>query len=190
MRTSGGAAMNSTISDCTTSTMSTGMPCDACIVKLPGLERAEQDACGEDPPRPAASEKRDGDRIEADAGVDVAVEARGDRTLIWFMPARPAVHRRRAWRRCTCAAPRCPPPRAACGFSPTARRRKPRLERSMSHHTKTVAPITRMNPQSRSGKRGPNSSGNCALAGVGAEIGWSPAGRCSRPGVRTIHVTR
>ena len=59
-----------------------------------------------------------------------------------------------------------PDARAACGFSPTARRRKPRLERSTSHHTNTVAAITMMKPQSSSGKRGPSSSGNCAFAGV------------------------
>ena len=37
MRTSGGAAMNSTMSDCTTSTMSIGTPSAACIEKPPAL---------------------------------------------------------------------------------------------------------------------------------------------------------
>ncbi len=38
MRTSGGAAMKSTMSDCTTSTISTGTPSAACIEKPPALK--------------------------------------------------------------------------------------------------------------------------------------------------------
>ena len=77
MRTSGGAAMNSTMSDCTTSTMSIGHALGGLHREAAGLEGAEQDARDEDAPRRRATEQRDGDRVEADAGVDARGEAGG-----------------------------------------------------------------------------------------------------------------
>ena len=76
-RTSGGAAMNSTMSDCTTSTMSTGMPCGGLHREPAGLEGAEQDARDEHAPRAGAPEQGHGDRVEADAGVDAGGESGG-----------------------------------------------------------------------------------------------------------------
>ena len=55
-----------------------------------------------------------------------------------------------------------PATRAAFGFSPTARNWKPRLERLRSHHTTTVATMTRMKPKCRL-YCGPSSSGKTAV---------------------------
>ena len=79
MRTSGGAAMNSTMSDCTTSTISMGTALGGLHREAAGLERAEQDARGEGAPRRGAAEQGDGDRVEADARVDVGRESGRDR---------------------------------------------------------------------------------------------------------------
>ncbi len=47
----------------------------------PCLERAEQDAGGERAPGATAAEEGDGDRVEADPGIDGLGDARGDRAL-------------------------------------------------------------------------------------------------------------
>ncbi len=59
----------------------------------------------------------------------------------------------------------------------------------MSHQTKTVAAITKTTEIEQRELR-TEQLGELRVRGVADEIGWSPAGRCSRPGVRTIHVTR
>ena len=82
-----------------------------------------------------------------------------------------------------------PATRAACGFSPTARNLKPRLERLRIHHTTIVAMMTRMKPKCRL-YCGPNSSGKTAVSFIGGVFGLLEPGACSRPGVRSIHDTR
>ena len=94
-RISGGAAMNSTISDWTTSTMSTGMFWDACIAKPPALKAPNSRPAAQDAERFRAAQQRDGDGVEADAGVEVDGDAAGDGAehLVDARPGRRA-HRR------------------------------------------------------------------------------------------------
>ena len=78
MRTSGGAAMNSTMSDCTTSTISIGTPSAACIEKPPALNAPNRMPAANVPHGRRPAEQGDGDGVEPDAGVDVGREPGGD----------------------------------------------------------------------------------------------------------------
>ncbi|CPU65051.1 Uncharacterised protein [Mycobacteroides abscessus] len=86
------------------------------------------------------------------------------------LPARPASAPAMAMTHTVVHGTDMPAVRAACGFSPTARKRKPSVERSMSHHTPTATSSARTNPAWRR-KPSPSSSGNCAFPGMRGLIG-------------------
>lgn len=64
-----------------------------------------------------------------------------------------------------------PAVRAASGLAPTARRRKPRVERCISHHVKSTASSATKKPQC-SRKSVPSSRGNMAERSSGADTGF------------------
>ncbi len=71
--------MNSTMSDCTTSTMSIGMPCAACIEKPPALSAPNRMPAKNTPigrERPSSATVMASNPMP---GVDAGREARGDR---------------------------------------------------------------------------------------------------------------
>ena len=78
-RTRGGAAMKRTIRDWTTSTMSTGMPSEACMAKPPALKAPNRRPAPRMPSGRDLPEQGHGDGVEADAGVEVDRDAAGDR---------------------------------------------------------------------------------------------------------------
>ena len=180
-RTSGGAAMNSTISDCTTSTMSIGMPLRRLHRVAAGLQRAEQQAGDEDAHGPGPAEQRDRDRVEADARVDARGEAGGDRAehLGDAGEADEAArddHRvdvDRARRRCPRPARRAGSrrrrgtgSRGSTGRSATRRRRSPRS--------------TRMKPKLRL-YESPSSFGKTAVGSIGGRLRVVRARRLQQP---------
>ena len=65
-----------------------------------------------------------------------------------------------------------PAVRAALGFAPTARNRKPTVERSMSHHTATAATSATRKPACRR-NCGPSRCGYSAVSAIGGEIDYN-----------------
>lgn len=82
-----------------------------------------------------------------------------------------------------------PAVRAACGFSPTARNRKPSVDRLISHQTTAVMTMTSTKPQLRL-YRAPNRSGRIAVSSVAGDLGFALPGACSRPCVRNMKANR
>ena len=70
-----------------------------------------------------------------------------------------------------------PAVRAACGLEPTARNRKPIVERSISHQMNTAASDGDQEARRAGGTRSPSSSGYAALSGMGGLTGLLLPGR-------------
>src|SRR5690606_4583949 len=168
-RTSGGAAMNSTMSDWTTSTMSIGVPVRACIAKPPA-----RSAPNSRPARTVPSGRERPSRATVIASKPKLAATPAVSTFsvpsTCAAPPRPASAPAIAMTQTVTHATEMPAVRAACGFSPTARKRKPSVERSMSHHTPTAASSASRKPRWRRKPR-PSTSGNVAEPGIGGLIG-------------------
>ena len=138
LRTRGGAAMNSTIRDCTTSTMSIGRA---------GLRPASTShrpagrpsGCPRTPRRsgcscPSSATVMASNPISPAMPLPSAYSVAPPR--IWFMPARPARPPAITMTPVSARLTLMPAVRAAFGLAPTARNSNPIVERSRSHQTK------------------------------------------------------
>ena len=77
--------------------------------------------------------------------------------------------------------------RAACGFSPTARKRKPSVDRLISHQTTAVMTMTSRKPQLRL-YRAPNRSGRIALGSVAGDFGFGLPGDAAHGPDESVHL--
>src|SRR5690606_5072269 len=138
-RTSGGAAMNRTMSDWMTVTISIGIPSAACIVAPPARNAPNRIAAPSTPTgfeRPSSATVIASKPIPASTSVEKPVV---EVPSTCVTPASATSAPETTMTHTVVRPTSMPATRAARGFSPTARKVKPSFERSMSHQVAATA---------------------------------------------------
>lgn len=170
MRTSGGAAMSSTITDCRTRMMSMGVCVTDCMTKPPALSAPKSRP---DQNTPHARERPSSATVMASKPSEPAMPPVRNCSVpcTCAEPARPASRPATVMATTVTAPTFMPAVRAAAWLAPTARRRKPRVERSSSHHTTTVATTASRKAALRR-KPSPSSEGHREFSARRGDLGW------------------